>query len=139
MSTPSTALRHKIAKARAQAQADLPRMRACARVVHSLGGTQEQTEKALADLKAAFGSNLSLTTALQLLSGRRGQFTAECAPIGERKSLYAAHLIAQFICAERGLGSVMAPTQAEIEVFHALAASQMDDHPPPNPMGSQDG
>jgi len=122
MSTPSPALLHKIAKARANALSDLPLVRSSALVAIAwlVGGIELDT--AVANLKASHGSNWSLTTALQLLSGRRGQFAAECGMAEERAMLYLAHLVAKSACSQAGLGAVNMPTQEEIEAFRHLAA-----------------
>lgn len=126
MSTPSPALLHKIAKARANAPADVPLVRACARVVLASGSSGGLCAEALRDLKTEHGANWSFTTALQLLSGRRGEFAAECAPPAERVALYMAHLIAKSVCTETGLGAVAAPSQADLDTFRILAERHLN-------------
>ncbi len=122
MSTPSPALLHKIAKARANALSDLPLVRNSAYVVLAWAVCGGELDAAIANLKASHGSNWSLTTALQLLSGRRGQFAAECGTDGERAMLYLAHLVAKSACCQEGLGAVTMPTQAEMQELRNLAA-----------------
>ena len=124
MPTPSPALLHKIAKARAAAPSELPLVRQCARVVLAWATENVEQEVELAGLKAAHGSNWSLITALQLLSGRRGQFAAECGAPRERATLFHAHLLAKACCSQGDLGAVSMPTLKEIDELRRLAAEQ---------------
>lgn len=124
MPTPSPALLHKIAKARAAAPSELPLVRQCASVVLAWATESGEQEAALAGLKSAYGSNWSLVTALQLLSGRRGQFAAECGAPHERVTLYHAHLLAKACCNQGDLGAVSMPTLKEVEELRRLAAEQ---------------
>lgn len=126
MSTPSPALAHKIAKARAAAPADLPLVRHCASVVLAWATESEEREGAIAELKAAHGPNWSLVTALQLLSGRRGLFAAECCDGHERVALYHAHLLAKASCDRAALGTGIPLTTLEIEALRKLATEQAD-------------
>lgn len=93
---PSPSLVAKIAKQRAAAPSDLPLVRRCAGVVLAWlaqkGEGSADLRRAIAQLREEHGSNWSLITALQLLSGRRGQFAAECGCPDERGLLYLAHL-----------------------------------------------
>lgn len=124
MPTPSPALLHKIAKARAAAPSELPLVRQCARVVLAWATADGEQEAAIAGLKAAHGSNWSLITALQLLSGRRGRFAAECGAPHERATLFHAHLLAKACCHQGDLGAVRMPTLKEIDELRRLAAEQ---------------
>lgn len=124
MPTPSPALIHKIAKARATAPSELPLVRQCARVVLAWATESGEQEAAIAGLKSAHGSNWSLVTALQLLSGRRGQFGAECGTPDERATLFHAHLLAKACCNQGDLGAVSMPTLKEIDELRRLAAEQ---------------
>jgi hypothetical protein len=126
MRNQSLALAHKIAKARAAAPADLPLVRHCAHVVLAWAMESEDQERAIADLKAAHGSNWSLVTALQLLSGRRGLFAAECCDGHERVALYHAHLLAKVSCDLAALGTDRPPTSLEVEALRRLATEQAD-------------
>jgi hypothetical protein len=125
MNQPSAALRHKIAAARAKATAELPLVRDCARVVLQAvsadGPIKSEYKEALDALKASHGAHWSLTTALQLLSGRRGKFAAEAASGGERVALFLAHLVAKSVSSQGGLGAVSKPTQAEMDEMQILA------------------
>lgn len=98
-------------------------MRRCAAVVLAWAGVAGDLDAAIADLKGAHGFNWSLVTALQLLSGRRGQFAAECAPKEERVPLLLAHLIGKSVSSNLGLGAVNPPTQADLDELrkHATA------------------
>jgi hypothetical protein len=124
MPTPSPALIHKIAKARATAPSELPLVRQCARVVLAWATESGEQEAAIAGLKSAHGSNWSLVTALQLLSGRRGQFGAECGAPDERATLFHAHLLAKACCNQGDLGAVSMPALNKIEELRRLAAEQ---------------
>lgn len=126
MRTPSPALAHKIAKARAAAPADLPLVRHCAHVVMAWAKESEELEGAIAELKAAHGPNWSLVTALQLLSGRRGLFAAECCDGHERVAQYHAHLVAKVSCDLAALGTNRPPTSLEVEALRRLATEQAD-------------
>jgi hypothetical protein len=124
MPTPSPALLHKIAKARAAAPFELALVRQCAHVVLAWATKSSEQEAAIAELKAAHGSNWSLVTALQLLSGRRGLFAAECGSPHERATLFHAHLLAKVCCNQGDLGAVSMPTLKEVEELRRLAAQQ---------------
>lgn len=81
-------------------------------------------DAALKELKAAHGTTWSLTTALQLLSGRRGQFAAECGTPDEHAGLYLAHLVAKSVCSSEELGTVAPPTPTELARLRELVAAQ---------------
>ena len=135
MSKPSAALLHKIAAQRAKAHAELPLARDCARVVLqasvSADGPQGGgVKEAIATLKANHGAYWSITTALQLMSGRRGQFAAEASSGGERVALFLAHLLAKSVSSQGGLGAVNKPTQAEMDEMQALAEQYAQGLPP---------
>lgn len=126
MPTPSPSLAHKIAKARSAASADLPLVRHCAHVVLAWATESEEREGAIDELKAAHGPNWSLVTALQLLSGRRGLFAAECCDGHERVALYHAYLLAKVFCDRAALGTGRPPTTLEVEALRRLATEQAD-------------
>lgn len=126
MRTPSPALVQKIAKARAAAPAELPLVRRCAHVVLAWATESEEREAAIAELKAAHGPNWSLVTALQVLSGRRGLFAAECCDGNERVALYHAHLLAKGSYDLAALGTDRPPTSLEVEALRRLATEQAD-------------
>jgi len=123
----SPALAHKIRKARAAAPSELPLVRQCAAVALASAGIEGDLDAAISNLKNAHGSNWSLITALQLLSGRRGQFAAECAPKEERATLFLAHLIGKSASSSLGLGSVNAPTKADIDEWRKHATAFQDE------------
>jgi len=124
MTTPSPALFYKIKKARASASSDLPLVRTCAQVVLIWLANDGGLDSAVKQLKSAHGTNWSLNTALQLLSGRRGKFAAEAGEIDERATLYYAHFVAKSVCSEAGLGAVCKPTEAELMALHRLSIEQ---------------
>ncbi len=124
MTSPSPALLHKIKKARASASSDLPLVRTCAQVVLTWLANDGGLDAAVKQLKSVHGANWSLATALQLLSGRRGQFAAEAGGIDERATLYFAHLVAKSACSEAGLGAFCIPTEAELVALRRLSTEQ---------------
>lgn len=119
----SSALAHKIRSARAAASSELPLVRHCAAVVFAWVGISGDLDASILDLKSAHGSNWSLVTALQLLSGRRGQFAAECAPKEERTVLFLAHLIGKSVINNIELGAVPTPTQVDLDELRKHAAA----------------
>lgn len=119
----SPALRAKIAKTRAGASSDLPLIRSVAHVVLAWVADDGDLPSALAAMKAMHGTSWSLTTALQVLSGRRGQFAAECGLPDERARLFLAHLVAKSTCSGVGLGGVSPPSQEERAEFAKLTAA----------------
>lgn len=121
MTSTSPALLQKIARARSNAPFDLPLVRDCARVVLKLFETGATPEEELATLKTNHGSNWSVVTALQLLSGRRGEFAAACAPQTERVPLFMAHLLSKSVCHDAGFAPVNTPTQAEWDAVRTMA------------------
>jgi hypothetical protein len=52
------------------------------------------TTTVLAELKAGLGSNWSLVTAFQFMSGNQAKFAAECCEEPEREQMLAAHSFA---------------------------------------------
>lgn len=123
MTSPSPALLQKIKKARASAPADLPLVRSCAQVVLIWAFNERGFDGAVLQLKADHGARWSLTTALQLLSGRRGEFAAEVGTPEERQTLYLAHLVAKAVCSDAGLGAVCRPKEADLIELRRLSAS----------------
>lgn len=119
----SPALQQKIAKTRANAPMDLPLVRNCANVVLAYVSGNGMNV-AITSLKETHGPNWSLTTALQLLSGRRGRFAIECAPLPERQTLFLAHLVAKSVCNQGRLGAVNMPTETEMDELRRLSAQQ---------------
>lgn len=129
----SPALQQKIAKTRASAPMDLPLVRNCANVVLACVSGAGM-DVAISSLKAAHGTNWSLTTALQLLSGRRGLFAIECAQAPERQTLFLAHLVAKSVCNQGRLGAVNMPSETEMDELRKLAVQQHQVGPE-NPSG----
>lgn len=125
MAHQSPALRAKIAKTRAGASSDLPLIRSAAHVVLAWVADDGDLPSALAAMKATHGTNWSLTTALQVLSGRRGQFAAECGVPDERPRLFLAHLVAKSVCSGAGLGAVSPPNQEALAQLQNLVASRV--------------
>lgn len=110
----SETLRRKISKTRSEAPAELPKIRLCANVVFAAVDGYEALSDALQQLKQEVGNNWSFVTALQLMSGRRGQFAAECAPEEERARLYLAHLVAKSVCTGQQLASGSLPSEVDL-------------------------
>lgn len=119
----SQALRSKIQKTRAVAPSELPKARLCAAVVLAALEGEPAVIGAIAKLKEGLGANWSAKTALQFMSGRRGQFAAECAPSEEMPQMKMAHLVAKQICSNEGLGAVAPLTALEAIEFAKLVAA----------------
>lgn len=121
MTSPS--LRHKIAKTRAAAPSELPKARLCANVILAALEGEEAVQRAVAELKQGVGNNWSPVTAFQFMSGRRGEFAAECAAPEEKVHLLFAHLVARQVCEQEGLGAVLTPDNIDMAKLHAVALS----------------
>jgi len=117
----SPALRQKINKARAFAPHELPKARLCANVILAMIEDKDALQAAIAQLKQGVGNNWSHITALQFMSGRRGEFAAECAPLEERLQLTLAHLVAKQMCSQHGLGAVQSIDGLDLTKLRALA------------------
>lgn len=121
MTSPS--LRVKIAQARAFAPHELPKARLCANVILAAVDGENAVESAVAKLKQGLGNNWSPITALQFMSGRRGEFAADCAAPQEQAQLYLAHLVAKRVCSDEGLGAVAPPDGIDVAKLHSLVAA----------------
>lgn len=121
MSSPS--LRIKIAQARASAPHELPKARLCANVILAAVNGENAMESAVTQLKQGLGNNWSPITALQFMSGRRGEFAADCAAPQEQAQLYLAHLVAKRVCSDEGLGAVAPPDGIDVAKLHSLVAA----------------
>lgn len=119
MTSPS--LRQKITQARAQAPYELPKARLCANVILAMLDGEAAMQLAIAQLKEGLGNNWSHITALQFMSGRRGEFAADCAAPGEQVQLYLAHLVAKQICNQHVLGAVQSPDALDMENLRSMA------------------
>lgn len=119
----SPALKSKIAKARANARIELPKAILCANVILSAVIGQEAMGAALSELKRGLGNNWTIVTAMQFMSGRRGEFAADCADPFERAPMYLAHMVAKEVCSSQGLGAVNAPTDIDVAKFNALVTA----------------
>lgn len=67
--------------------------RLCGAIV-ALVATDQDIAAAVAKLKTDLGSNWSLVTAFQFMSGSQAKFAAECCEGVEREKMLAAHLYA---------------------------------------------
>ncbi len=119
----SPALRHEIAQARAFAPHEFHKARLCANVILSAIDGESAMESAVAQLKQGLGNNWSPVTALQFMSGRRGEFAVDCAAPKERAQLYLAHLAAKQVCSDEGLGAVAPPDGIDVAKLHSLVAA----------------
>lgn len=119
----SEALAKKIRAARAFAVHEVPKARLCAEVIYALireddwAGVQPFVD----ELKSGCGSNWSPITALQFMSGRRGEFAAEAAPHEERARLMTAHLFAKEWSHRFGLGAVQSVDGIDMAKLRSLA------------------
>ena len=118
----SPALRQKIARARKDAPADVPLVMRCANVVLALREGEEAMRAAIEDLREHHGTMWSLTTAVQLLSGRRGEFASDCAPEAAQQRLFLSRMISKTVAAEQQLAAVNSPTDDELRKLKVLAA-----------------
>ena len=116
----------KIAKMREAAPHELPKARLCAFVVLSsvepLG--EGVAAQAIADLKAALGSNWSATTAFQYMSGRQAEFATECGTRAEQPSLFLAHLIAKEVASLGGFSGAARPDGIDLAKLRALVEAR---------------
>lgn len=119
----SPALKTKIAQARAFAPHELPKARLCANVILAALDGENAMESAVLQLKQGLGNNWSPITALQFMSGRRGEFAADCAAPQDQAQLYLAHLVAKRVCSDEGLGAVAPPDGIDVAKLHSLAAA----------------
>lgn len=119
MTSPS--LRQKIAQARVSAPHELPKARLCANVILAVMEGEDAVKSAIAQLKHGLGNNWSHITAFQFMSGRRGEFAADCAAPEEQVQLHFAHLLAKQVCSQEGLGSVQSLDGLDMAKLRALA------------------
>lgn len=94
--------------------------RLCANVILAALDGEEAMQSAIAQLKIGVGKNWSHVTAVQFMSGRRGEFAADCATPEEQASLHLAHLVAKLVCNEKGLGAVQSPDGLDLAKLRAL-------------------
>ena len=128
MTSPS--LQFKIQKLRQAAPLEVPKARLCSDVVHALltGGQKKELTDALQRLREGCGSNWSATHAFQFMSGRRGEFAADCGTPEEKPYLFLAHLLAKEVCNKYGLGAVERMDQLDVVKLQALVASVQQAH-----------
>lgn len=119
MTSPS--LRQKIIQARGLAPYELPKARLCANVILAVFDGEAAMKSAIAQLKEGLGNNWSHITAFQFMSGRRGEFAADCATPEEQVQLHLAHLVAKQVCSQNGLGAVQSPDGVDVAKLRALA------------------
>lgn len=119
----SPALRHKIAKARLIAPLELNKARLCAEVILASIQGEAAMECAVLQLKQGLGNNWTPVTAMQFMSGRRGEFASDCGEPNERAQMYLAHLVAKHICSAEGLGAVSPPSDIDVAKLHELIAA----------------
>lgn len=117
----SPTLRQKIAKTRDHAPNELPKARLCANVILAVIEGEDAAQWAIAQLKQSLGNKWSHITAFQFMSGRRGEFAADCAAPEEQVQLHFAHLIAKQVCNQEGLGGVQSPDGIDMAKLRALA------------------
>nr|WP_296339169.1 hypothetical protein [uncultured Acidovorax sp.] len=116
----SIQLEKKIAKLKAFAYQETPKARSCSEVIYAaIQDDIGQIDAAVLELKKCCGANWSLITALQFMSGRRGEFSALAAPSDEIERLMVAHLVAKEVCSNAGLGAVDAVGVSDIEKLRA--------------------
>lgn len=119
MTSPS--LRRKITQARVLAPYELPKARLCTNVILAVFDGEAAMQSAIAQLKEGLGNNWSHITAFQFMSGRRGEFAADCATPEEQVQLHLAHLVAKQVCNQNGLGAVQSADGLDVAKLRALA------------------
>lgn len=125
----SASLTHKIAKTRAGALHELPKAQLCANAILAHLEGEGAATQALAQLKQGLGNNWSHITALQFMSGRRGEFAADCAAPEEQGRLHFARLIAKSVCDEIALGAVQSPGNLLVQKLRDLSGTRMTENP----------
>lgn len=91
----SPAQAHKLAGMRARAPSELPKVRACAKVILAQKQPEGQAaQEALTALRAVVGPIWGVGTALQYMSGQQAEMAVECAPKEEQGALDLARHIA---------------------------------------------
>jgi hypothetical protein len=80
-------------------------------------------DSAVAQLKQGLGNNWSPVTGLQFMSGRRGEFAADCAESQEQVRLYLAHLVAKQVCSDEDLGAAAARDGIDVTKLRSLVAA----------------
>lgn len=116
----SLSLRQKIAQAMVQAPHELPMARLCANVILAALDGDDAMQSAIEQLKIGAGQNWSPVTAVQFMSGPRGEFAADCAAPEEQANLRLAHLVAKHVCNENGIGAVQSPDGHDLAKLRAL-------------------
>lgn len=101
----SPSLQQKIKKARAKAPLEVPIARLCADLIFASMENEATIPETLARLKQQHGNFWSVVTVFQFMSGRRGEFAAEAAPLNEQSRLLAAHAVAKHVCEQTELGA----------------------------------
>ncbi len=117
----SKALQHKVDEARRRAPDELPLAKLCAEVVFASLDGVDWLARAVQALKAYQGTNWSHVTAFQFMSGRRGEFAADCAEPGEQVRLQMACLIAKTVCEANGLSGAAGPDRIDFAKLRELA------------------
>lgn len=121
MTSPS--MLNKLANMRSNAPYELPKTKLCANLIGTIlaCGTDQEISEAIELLKVGAGRNWSITQALQFLSGRQAEFAIDCAPEGERATLFAIHLLAKTACNEQGLGGASKVDGVDLAALRAMA------------------
>lgn len=114
----SAALAKKISDQRAIAHLEVQMARLCAEVIYAvIRRKADEQQIAVRALKAACGRNWSHVTAMQYMSGRRGEFAALAAPSDEVERLFVAHLVAKDVCGWDSVKSPEAFSELDLELL----------------------
>ena len=94
----------KLAKMRSMAPHELPKVRLCAHLIHAIANekSEEEINQSLKDLRAGIGSNWSIPTAFQYMSGQQAEMAIDCGNSEEKAYLIEAKMLAD-ILSEIGL------------------------------------
>ncbi|ART61461.1 hypothetical protein CBP36_21065 (plasmid) [Acidovorax carolinensis] len=92
----------------------------CANVVLALQENEQAVLEAVEELKQQHGRMWSWTTAVQLLSGRRGEFASDCAPPEAQERLLWCRMVAKMLAESRRMATVNPPSQEDFCRVRAL-------------------
>ncbi len=113
----SPSMRRKLAQMRKHAPLDVPKARLCSEAIFAAmsGHTDIEVQALVRKMRVEIGPNWSLVHALQFMSGRRGEYAAECSSPEERPKLFLAHLVAKAVCEGKDLDAVQQINTVEFE------------------------
>lgn len=115
-------MQSKLNQMRRAAPMTVNKTRLCGGVVLALLDPIGDLDAALQDLKTGLGSNWTIVTAFQFMSGKQALFAAECADENEREALIKAHQISLAVSDFAGI-SRLSVAQLRVVVIEAAQVS----------------